>query len=51
MGWIIALILLLVVIIWPTYEKGEISVGLEMWRRKFRIFKNKKEDGGEQDNI
>jgi hypothetical protein len=43
MGWIIALILMLTVIIWPTYEKGEISVGLEMWRRKFRIFKNKKD--------
>jgi hypothetical protein len=43
MGWILALILLLAAILWPTYEKGEISVGLEMWRRKFRIFKNKKD--------
>ena len=41
MGWIIALILLLAAILWPTYEKGEISVGLEMRRPKFRIFKNK----------
>ena len=43
MGWIIALILLVAVVLWPTYENGEIAVGLETWRKKFIIFKNKKD--------